>query len=53
MIGDVTWKTLAERYDERQLIELPVLIGQYQLVAFYQNSLRLRLHAGNDGLLAR
>ena len=53
MIGDATWAVLAERYDDRQLIELPVLIGQYQLVAYYQNSLRLRLHEGNAGLAAR
>jgi alkylhydroperoxidase family enzyme len=53
MISDATWATLAERYDERQLIELPVLIGQYQAVAYYQNSLRLRLHHNNPGLTAR
>ncbi len=53
MISDATWATLAKRYDERQLIELPILIGQYQMVAYYQNSLRLRLHQGNLGLNAR
>lgn len=34
-------------------IELPVVVGQYQTVAYYQNSLKLRLHDGNPGLLAR
>ncbi len=53
MISDATWATLARRLDERQLIELPILIGQYQTVAYYQNSLRLRLHEGNLGLKAR
>jgi alkylhydroperoxidase family enzyme len=53
MISDATWATLAERLDERQLIELPILVGQYQAVAYYQNALRLRLHQGNAGLLAR
>jgi alkylhydroperoxidase family enzyme len=53
MISDATWATLAQRLDERQLIELPILIGQYQGVAYYQNSLRLRLHEGNLGLKAR
>jgi alkylhydroperoxidase family enzyme len=53
MISDATWGTLARRLDERQLIELPIIVGQYQTVAYYQNSLRLRLHAGNLGLKAR
>lgn len=53
MISDATWRTLAKRLDERQLIELPIIVGQYQTVAYYQNSLRLRLHTGNAGLKAR
>jgi alkylhydroperoxidase family enzyme len=53
MISDTTWDTLAKRLDERQLIELPIIVGQYQTVAYYQNSLRLRLHTGNRGLRAR
>jgi alkylhydroperoxidase family enzyme len=53
MISDATWSTLAKRLDERQLIELPIVVGQYQTVAYYQNSLRLRLHTGNPGLKAR
>jgi alkylhydroperoxidase family enzyme len=53
MISDATWSTLAKRLDERQLIELPIIVGQYQTVAYYQNSLRLRLHTGNFGLKAR
>jgi alkylhydroperoxidase family enzyme len=53
MISDATWNTLAKRLDERQLIELPIVVGQYQSVAYYQNSLRLRLHTGNLGLKAR
>jgi alkylhydroperoxidase family enzyme len=52
-ITDTTWATLSVRLDERQLIELPILIGQYQTVAYYQNSLRLRLEDGNIGLAAR
>jgi alkylhydroperoxidase family enzyme len=53
MISDATWAALSKHLDERQLIELPVLVGQYQGVAYYQNSLRLRLHDGNLGLKAR
>jgi len=53
MICDATWATLAQRYDERQLIELVIVIGQYQTIAYYQNSLRITLHDGNPGLKAR
>lgn len=53
MISDGTWALLAETLDERQLIELPILVGQYQQVAYVQNSLRLALHPGNNGLHAR
>jgi len=53
MICDATWETLAKFFDEKQLIELPIVIGQYQTVAYYQNSLRLRLHSGNAGLKSR
>jgi alkylhydroperoxidase family enzyme len=53
MISDATWSVLAEHFDEKQLIELPVLVGQYQTVAYLQNSLRLRLQRGNQGLRAR
>ncbi len=53
MISDRTWATLAKRLNEKQLIELPMLVGQYQLVAYYQNSLRMRLMEGNAGLKAR
>ena len=53
MISAATWEPLSKQLDDRQLIELPILIGQYQAVAYYQNSLRLRLHNGNLGLKAR
>lgn len=53
MISDDTWQILSESWSTQQLMEFPVLIGQYQAVAYYQNSLRLRLHNGNEGLHAR
>jgi len=53
MIADETWAVLAQSYDEPQLIELPVLIGQYLGVAFLQNSLRVVLPEGYQGLRAR
>jgi len=53
MISDATWRSLSESLDERQLIELPILIGQFTLVAYLQNALRLRLGHANIGLRAR
>lgn len=48
-IGDATWAALAERYDERQLIEIPMLVGHYHLVAFTLNSLGVQLEPGVGG----
>ena len=45
-ISDATWGVLASRYDEKQLIELPMLVGQYHLVAFTLNSLGVQLESG-------
>lgn len=48
-ISEATWSTLADRYDERQLIELLMLVGQYHLVAFALNSLGVEREAGVPG----
>lgn len=53
MISDETWATLSTRLTQQQLLELPVLIGQYQGVAYLQNSIRTRLMPGDIGLSAR
>jgi 4-carboxymuconolactone decarboxylase len=53
MISDQTWAALSRRLDEKQLIELPLLVGNYVALAYFQNSLRLRLIPGNPGLSAR
>jgi alkylhydroperoxidase family enzyme len=53
MISDETWADLSETFNDKQLIELIMLIGQYKMVAYYQNSLRFRLPKGNDGFSAR
>lgn len=42
-IGDETWAALAARYDEQQLIELCMVVGQYHLVAFTLNSLGIEI----------
>jgi alkylhydroperoxidase family enzyme len=39
VIADETWAALAARYDDRQLIEVPMVVGQYHLVSFTLRSL--------------
>ena len=49
-VSDGTWKAIAGEYDERQLIELTILIGQYHMVAFALNSLGVELDEGLEPL---
>jgi alkylhydroperoxidase family enzyme len=45
-VSDSTWGALAERYDERQLIDLLFTVGQYNLVSWVLNSLGVELDPG-------
>jgi alkylhydroperoxidase family enzyme len=49
-IGDATWAVLAARYNDAQLIELCMVVGQYHLVAFTLNSLGIEREPGVGGL---
>jgi alkylhydroperoxidase family enzyme len=49
-VSDATWAALAERYDERQLIEVPMVVGHYHLVAFTLNTLGVQREPGVPGL---
>ncbi len=53
MISDATWEALAARLDERQLIELLIVVGHYHMTAYLQNTLRFPPRDGNAGLGAR
>ena len=53
MVSDATWTELAKDMTEAQLVELPIFVGQYKVLAYYQNALRIELRPGNDGLAAR
>ena len=53
MVSDATWDKLGERLDDHQRFELLVLIGHFTNVAYFQNTLRLRLEPSNEGLRAR
>ncbi len=48
-ITDDTWTVLAGRYDERQLIEVPMVVGHYHLVSFTLNSLGVQREPGVPG----
>jgi alkylhydroperoxidase family enzyme len=42
-IGEGTWQALAARYDDKQLVEVCMVVGQYHLVAFTLNSLGVEI----------
>lgn len=52
-LSEVTWNILAKSWDEAQMIEFPMMVGQYVATAFVQNSLRIGLAADNPGLSYR
>jgi alkylhydroperoxidase family enzyme len=51
-LGDDTWAVLAETYDQAQLIETTILIGQYHMVAFALNACGVELDEGCEPLPA-
>jgi alkylhydroperoxidase family enzyme len=48
-LSDATWAALAARYDEKQLLEVTMVVGQYHLVAFTLNSLGVQREEGVPG----
>lgn len=52
-LSDATWEVLAKSWDEAQLIEFPMMVGQYVATAFVQNSLRTALENDNPGMTRR
>lgn len=52
-LSDATWETLAQTWDEAQMIEFPSMVGQYIVTAYVQNSIRTPLDEGNTGLNRR
>jgi alkylhydroperoxidase family enzyme len=49
-LSDATWEALRQRYDVQQLIELPMLVGHYHLVAMTLNSLGVELEPAYEDL---
>src|SRR5262245_351074 len=48
-ITDATWAALKERYDDKQLVEVPMVVGHYHLVSYTLNSLGIQLEPGVGG----
>jgi 4-carboxymuconolactone decarboxylase len=48
-ISDSTWKTLTERYNTHQLLDLVFTVGQYNLVSMALNTLGVQLEEDTKG----
>jgi alkylhydroperoxidase family enzyme len=48
-VTDNTWAVLAAHLEERQLIEVPMLVGQYHIVSFTLNTLGIQREPGLGG----
>jgi alkylhydroperoxidase family enzyme len=49
-IQDATWKTLASRYNDKQLMDTIFAVGQYTLIGMYLNSTGAQLGPGDKKL---
>ncbi|PNU01876.1 carboxymuconolactone decarboxylase family protein [Novosphingobium guangzhouense] len=47
-MSDETWNTLAQSWDEKQMLEFPLLVGSYLMTALQQNSLKIQPKGGFD-----
>jgi alkylhydroperoxidase family enzyme len=47
-MSDSTWATLAESWNEKQMLEVPMLVGAYLMTAMQQNSLKIQPKGGFD-----
>ena len=52
-LSDATWDALARTWDEKQMLEFPMLVGAYLATAFQQNSIRVPMEHGKTGLRDR
>lgn len=48
-VSDETWAKLADRYDDRELVELLLLTGYYRMIAGFLNSAGVPLDPGLEG----
>ncbi|MFC0202710.1 carboxymuconolactone decarboxylase family protein [Novosphingobium soli] len=47
-MSDATWDALAQSWDEKQMLEFPLLVGSYLMTALQQNSLKIQPKGGFD-----
>lgn len=48
-VGDATWATLAETFDDSQMVELLMLAGYYRMISGFLNSAGVQLDDGVPG----
>jgi len=48
-ITDATWNALAKRYDEKQLMDLVMTVGDYNMVSMFLNTMGVQLEEGTVG----
>jgi 4-carboxymuconolactone decarboxylase len=48
-ITDATWNALAKRYDEKQLMDLVMTVGDYNTVSMFLNTMGVQLEEGTAG----
>jgi hypothetical protein len=48
-ITDPTWKALAGRYDDRQLLDIVLTVANYTMLGMYYNSTGAQLEVGQTG----
>lgn len=53
VLSDASWETLSSQWSSAQMIEFPMMVGQYVATAYVQNSIRMRLMDHNQGLFQR
>ncbi|WP_395327599.1 carboxymuconolactone decarboxylase family protein [Novosphingobium sp. BL-8H] len=47
-MANSTWDTLAKTWDEKQMLEVPMLVGSYLMTALQQNTLKIQPKGGFD-----
>jgi len=48
-ITDATWNALAKRYNEKQLMDLVLTVGDYNMISMYLNTMGVQLEEGKAG----
>jgi 4-carboxymuconolactone decarboxylase len=49
-VTDATWKSLAQRYSDNQLVEVVLIVGNYTMLSMFQNTMGAQLDPGITGL---